>query len=67
MRKKKPSKFEKAVQWIADEDEPNELDPEVIKDSISVQLISCVFEKEEDEIARLIVKKRNQDLAKSRK
>jgi hypothetical protein len=48
----------RAIQWIALNDEPSELDAEVVAESISCLLVADLFDKEPIEVARTVVKHR---------
>jgi hypothetical protein len=49
------SKLNAAVRWIAENDEPTELDPFVIAEQISVLLVADVWGKDPGEIAMGVV------------
>ena len=55
---RKRTKLETAILWITYEDEPRELDPLVVEDLVTVQMVSDVFGKNPKEIAETIVKYR---------
>jgi hypothetical protein len=44
-----------AYEWIALNDEPDELDPEVVAETISVQLIADIFGRTPEHVGRKVV------------
>lgn len=52
--------YRKAVEWIAAEDEPEDLNAEEITGYITVHLVADIFGKEPEAVARAIVRKRKQ-------
>lgn len=52
--------YRQGVEWIALNDEPNDLDPENIAGYISTLLLADLFHKDPLDVARAIVRKRVQ-------
>lgn len=47
-----------ALEWIADNDDPGELDPDTIAGTVSLLLVADLWEKPADELARKVVRLR---------
>jgi len=62
----KRASIKHAIEWIAENDEPEELDEELVKGQITVLLIADIFGKERIDIANKIVKYRYQMLKETR-
>jgi hypothetical protein len=54
MRAKRPG-IKEAIQWIADNDEPGETDPEAMAELVTVLMVSDIFGLPEEEIARRVL------------
>ncbi len=52
--------YRKGVEWIAWNDEPEDLDAEVVAEYVSTGLLADLFGKDVDEVARAVVRKRKQ-------
>jgi hypothetical protein len=50
--------YREAVRWIADNDEPDEDDPEFVSELISVQLVADLWRKSPGQVARAVVRAR---------
>lgn len=50
--------YRKAIEWIALNDEPGEMNVEITSEMISVGLIADLFGKTQQEVARQVVKRR---------
>lgn len=50
--------YRMGIQWIADNDEPDEMDPSVIDGFISVQLLADLFGKDPLVVAKAVAKAR---------
>lgn len=51
--------YERAIEWIAENDETGETDPTVIADLISVVLVADLWGKEPLQVARAVINRRN--------
>lgn len=49
------SRYRKAVEWISHNDEPEEMEWEVIRDSLTVSLVADVFNKTPEDVAYAIL------------
>ena len=54
----KRASYREAIKWIADEDEPTIMDPEVISGFISVLLIADIFDVSSKKVAADVLKQR---------
>jgi hypothetical protein len=48
--------YRAGIEWIALNDEPAETDHDTVKDMISVSLLSHLFEKDADEVAKAVIR-----------
>lgn len=53
--------YRHGVQWIADNDETMEMDPEAMQSLISVVLLADLFGKEPSKVAEDVVRRRKLD------
>ena len=52
--------YRKAVEWIAVEDEPDDLDVDVVSGYLTVHMVADLFGKDTVTVARAVVRKRKQ-------
>lgn len=50
-----------AINWIAHNDEPGESDPEVVATQLTVVLIADLWGKTPEEVAQLVLKRRQKE------
>jgi hypothetical protein len=55
MAAKRPG-YREAVEWIAREDEPAEMNAEAVSGLVSVALVADLFGKEQIEVARAVIR-----------
>jgi hypothetical protein len=60
--KSDPKTYRAAVKWVAENDEPHQMDVEEISSSISVLMISDLFKVDSEKVAKAIVRIRRKFL-----
>lgn len=58
--------YRKGVEWIAGNDEPEDLDPESVAGYISTTLLADLFGKDPLDVGRAVVRKRKQMVEQGR-
>lgn len=56
---RRPS-YKKGLEWIAENDEPGQVNPQIVSESISVLLLADLFCREPFDVAISVVKRRKE-------